>query len=185
MSHEIKPLFPAKMCGRAVTVLAKPSTRKEPPSMALDLIDSEPPGKVLVIVMDGPDGSDVAAFGGIMCTGSAARGFAGAVLDGGCRDVAEIEAMKFPVYTRGVVPSNSSGRYINVAKNQPVMCGGVEISPGDILVGDRDGVVAVPSGRAQEILQLAQELEAKEAITTKDVKRLKSIRKATQKHNRI
>lgn len=185
MSHEIKPLFPAKMCGYAVTVLAKPSGKSEPPTMALELIDTEAPGKVLVIVMDGPDGADVAAFGGIMCTGSTARGFAGAVLDGGCRDAKEIQAMKFPVFARGIVPSNSLGRYVNVAKNQPIVCGGIEVSPDDIIVGDTDGLVAVPRKQADEILRAAQELEIKEAATMKSVKELKSIRAASQKHNRI
>ncbi len=185
MSHEIKPLFPVKMAGRAVTVLSKPSTKSEPPSMALELVDTCAPGHVLVLVMDGPDGADVAAFGGIMCTGASSRGFAGAVMDAGCRDVTEIEAMNFPVFTRGIVPSNSLGRYVNTAKNAPVLCGGVTVNPGDIIIGDRDGVVVVPKEHAEEILRLAQELEAKEAITAKTVKELKSIRKAVQKHNRI
>lgn len=185
MSHEIRPLFPVKLCGRAVTVLARPSTRQEPPNMALELIDTEEPGKVLVIVMDGPDGADVAAFGGIMATGSKMRGFAGAVLDGGCRDALEIERMKFPVFTRGIVPSNSLGRYVNVAKNEPVQCGGITVCPGDIVVGDGDGVVVVPQKQATEILDVAQELETKEAMTMKSVRQLKSIRNASQKHNRI
>lgn len=185
MSHDIRPLFPTKMCGYAVTVLAEPSTKSEPPAMALELVDTEPPGRVLVIVMDGPDGPDVAAFGGIMCTGSVARGFAGAVLDGGCRDVLEIEAMGFPVYTRGIVPSNSLGRYVNIAKNEPVLCGGVRVSPGDILVGDSDGVVVVPRDEAEDVLRVAEELEAKEAVTMKAVKRLKSIREAARQHDRI
>ncbi len=185
MDHAMRPLFPAKLCGRAVTVLAKPSSESEPPKMALELIDTETPGKVLVIVMEGPDGRDVAAFGGIMCTGAAARGFAGAVLDGGCRDVSEIQARKFPVFAMGIVPSNSLGRYVNVAKNQPVTCAGVVVHPGDIVLGDLDGVVVVPRAREAEILRVAQELEAREAATIQDVIRLKSIQQASQKNQRI
>lgn len=185
MSHEIKPLFPVKLCGRAVTVRAQPSDKTEPPVMALELIDTSEPGKVLVIVMDGPDGRDVAAFGGIMCTGSVARGFAGAVLDGGCRDVREIQEMGFPVYSRSIVPTNSLGRYVNVAKNQPVICGGVEVSPGDILVGDRDGIAVVPQAYEQEVLKTAQDLEKRETATARDVIKLKSIRQASEKNKRI
>ncbi len=185
MTHEIRPLFPVKMCGYAVTVLAKPSFKKEPPTMALELIDNAPPGRVLVVVMDGEQGQDVAAFGGIMCTGCMVNGFAGAVLDGGCRDVGEIREKGFPVFTRSISPVNSVGRYVTVSKNEPVLCGGVKVCPGDIVVGDDDGVVVVPIERASEILTLAQELEAKEAVTAKAVKRLKSIRKATQQHGRI
>ncbi|RJP34167.1 MAG: RraA family protein [Candidatus Omnitrophota bacterium] len=185
MSHEMRPVFPTKMCGYAVTVLARPSTEKEPPSMALDLIDNAEPGKVLVIVMEGEEGKDVAAFGGIMCTGCVARGFAGAVLDGGCRDVAEIREMGFPVFSRSICPTNSVGRYVNTAKNEPVICGDIEVRPGDIILGDEDGVAVIPHERADEILRLAQELEVKEAVTAKAVKQLKSIRKATQQHGRI
>ncbi|MFB3785567.1 MAG: RraA family protein [bacterium] len=185
MDHDMRPVYSAPFCGRAVTVLAQPSTASEPPRMALDLIDTEAPGKVLVIVMDGPDGRDVAAFGGIMCAGAMARGFAGAVLDGGCRDAAEIQARKFPVYARGIVPSNSLGRYVNVSQNQPVTCAGVRVTPGDIVRGDSDGVVVIPQARAEEILRVAQELEIREAATVQDVFQLKSIRAASQKNQRI
>ena len=185
MSHEIRHVFTTKICGRAVTVLARPSSQNEPPKIALELIDTEPPGKVLVIVMEGPDGANVAAFGGIMGTGAQMRGFAGAVLDGGCRDVSQLQAMKFPVFSRGIVPSNSVGRYINVARNESVLCGGIPVRANDIVVGDMDGVVVIPQEREEEILRLAQELEKKEAETIESVKKLKSIQNASQKHNRI
>ena len=185
MSHEIKPVFQTKLCGRAVTVLAKPSSESQPPTMALELIDTGKPGDVLVLVFDGPDAADVAAFGGIMGTGSTARGLAGAVMDAGCRDALELKAMNFPVFAKGIVPSSSLGRYVNVSKNEPVICGDVTVHPGDIVLGDSDGVVVVPKDRAREVLQRAQELEAKEAATMKDVLRLKSIREATRKQNRI
>jgi regulator of RNase E activity RraA len=185
MSHEIKPLFPTKICGPAVTVLSTPSKEKQPPSMALDLVDHAAPGSVLVLVMEGPDGANVAAFGGIMCTGAKARGLEACVIDGGTRDLAEIEEMGFPVFAKGIVPSSSVGRYINVSKNEPVLCGGVMVHPGDLLVGDRDGIVVVPKEHAMEILLLAEELEAKESKTMRDVKRLQSIQKATQLNQRI
>ena len=120
-----------------------------------------------------------------MCTGSVERQFAGAVIDGGCRDVIEIESMGFPVFTKGIAPTNSVGRYINVGKNIPVTCGGVAVAPGDIIIGDSDGVVVVPQQFALDVLKKAQELEAKEAVTTKAVKQLKSIRKAAEQNNRI
>lgn len=185
MSHTIRPLFPVKMCGYAVTVLAQPTDEKVPPSMALDLIDTTAPGHVLVIVMDGPDGADVAAFGGIMGTGAQARQFAGAVLDGGCRDALQLEEMGFPVFTKSIVPTNSVGRYKNVAKNTPVVCGGIPVEPGDVVLGDGDGVVVVPKAHAAAVLRLALELEAKEAQTMEDVKALRSIRKASEKNQRI
>lgn len=185
MSHGIRPLFPTKLCGRAVTVLARPSDDPQPPSMALEAIDESPPGKVLVIVMEGEEGADVAAFGGIMANGAQVRGFEGAVLDGGCRDVLEITEMGFPVFARSVSPGNSVGRYINVSKNEPVVCGGVEVREGDIVIGDMDGVAVVPREHEAEILRRAQDLERREAATTRDVRRLKSIREASQRNQRI
>lgn len=185
MSHTVKPLFPAKICGPAVTVLATPSKEKAPPAMALELVDTAEPGSVLVLVMEGPDGADVAAFGGIMCTGAKARGLEATVIDGGCRDLAEIEEMGFPVFAKGIVPSSSVGRYVNVSKNEPVLCGGVMVHPGDFLVGDRDGIVVVPKDKIMDVLLKAEELEAKEFKTMQDVKKLKSIRKATEQNQRI
>ncbi len=185
MSHEIKPLFPVKMCGRAVTVRAEPSNEKQPPSMALEVIDTSPPDRVLVLAFDGEQSVDIGAFGGIMGTGSKAQNFAGAVMNAGCRDFLEIKDMGFPVFSTGLVPSSSVGRYINVAKNEPVNCGGVTVHPGDILVGDPDGVVVVPQEHEMAVLEKAEELEAKEAITTEGVIRLKSIRKAIEETDRI
>ena len=82
------------------------------------------------------------------------------MFDGGCRDVAEIEAMNFPVFARDRT-LHSVGRYINVSSNEPVLCGDVEVEPGDILVGDADGVVVVPHEHAAAVLRRAQELEAR------------------------
>lgn len=187
LSSELRPVGRyARMCGRAVTVLSRPSTDDpQPPREALRMIDEAAPGSVLVIVNEGPGGADVAAFGGIMCTGSVVRGLAGALLDGGCRDIAEIDAAGFPVFARSIVPSSSVGRYINVSASEPVTCGGVVIRPGDIIASDRDGVVAIPADRAEEVIAHAEQLEAAEAETTKAVRELKSIRKALDRTGRI
>ena len=187
LSSAIRPVGRhARMCGRAVTVLSRPSDDEpQPPTEALRMIDESDPGSVLVIVNEGPGGADVAAFGGIMCTGSVVRGLAGAVLDGGCRDVVEIEAAGFPVYARAIVPSSSVGRYVNVSANQPVTCGGVVVRAGDIVASDWDGVVVIPADHAEEVITKAEQLEAAEAETTKAVRELKSIRKALDRTGRI
>jgi regulator of RNase E activity RraA len=187
LSHEIRRMTPGKLFGRAVTVLAKPTPTGEraPPTLALEAIDEAERGSVLVIVMEGPGGADVAAVGGIMGTGCVERGIAGAVLDAGVRDVAELAELGLPVFARGAVPSTSVGRYLTVAKGVPVVCGGVEVRPGDIVAGDGDGVVVVPAERAEEVLKVARELDEREAKTMRSVRELKSVKKAIELHRRI
>ena len=79
-----------------------------------------------------------------MATTGKVRGLAGVVIDGGARDIDEIEAIGLPVFSRSVTPSTSVGRYVSVAKNVAVMCAGVMVRPGDWIVGDVTGVVVVP-----------------------------------------
>lgn len=180
LSHGIRRMTPGKLCGRAVTVLARPAPagEKAPPTLALETIDEAEPGSVLVIVMEGPEGADVAALGGIMGTACAVRGLAGAVLDAGVRDVEELEELGLPVFARGAVPSTSVGRYVTVAKGMPVICGGVEVRPGDIVVGDSDGVVVVPAERAAEVVERSLELDELERRTMRSVRELRSVKKA-------
>ncbi len=187
LSHEIRRMTSGRLCGRAVTALARPATagEKVPPTLALEAIDEAAPGSVLVLVMEGPGGADVAAIGGIMGTGCVERGLAGAVLDAGVRDVEELEGLGFTVYARGAVPSTSVGRYVTVSKGEPVVCGGVEVRPGDILAGDGDGVVVVPAERAEEVLKVARDLDERERKTMRSVRELKSVRKAIDLHRRI
>lgn len=183
MSHQIRPLFPAKIAGPAVTVLGRPSTKSVPPTHALEAIDTAPPGSVLVIVME--QGEDVAGIGGLMATAASVRGLEGAILDAGARDVAEIEALNFPVFSKSIIPSTSVGRYETVAKQIPVMAGGVEVRPGDIVVGDRDGVVVVPREKAAEVLKVAQQIDELEKKMVPEIRRLKSILKAVELFRRI
>ena len=163
LSHGIRRMSGSRLCGRAMTVLEKPASAGEraPPILATEAIDEAEPGTVLVIVVEGPGGADVAAIGGIMATGCVERGVSGAVLDGAVRDVAELEALGLPVFARGAVPSSSVGRYVTAPKGEPVVCGGVEIRPGDIVAGDADGVVVVPAEHAEEVLKVARDPAAR------------------------
>jgi regulator of RNase E activity RraA len=120
-----------------------------------------------------------------MTAGAVARRIGGAVLDAGARDVAEIREAQFPVFSRTIIPSSTVGRYVTVAINQPVVCGGVLVHPGDIVVGDADGVVVVPGGEAHEVLAAARQIEETEAKMTKAIARLRSIRKAVEEFARI
>lgn len=184
MTHDIKPIFPVKIVGPAITVLEEPTTERQPPTHALELIDHCEPGSVIVISISGF--RDVAIWGGIMTAGAVANGLEGAVLDGGVRDVEEIQRdYHFPVFSRSIVPSTTVGRFKSVASNVPVKVGGITVYPGDLMVGDRDGVVVVPSGMIEKVLQLALDIEKREQEQTKLIREAKSLIKGLEKYKRI
>ncbi len=186
MTHDMRPAFKTKFAGPAVTVQMKKEEHKEGPSASqgmLDAIDTAPAGSVYVIVM--PDGQDVAGIGGLMTTAMKFRGLAGAVVDGGVRDLPQIHRIQFPVYSRGVVPSTSINHYRFVASNVPVKCGGVTVNPNDIVTADEDGVAVVPRARAAEVLKKAQELDDTEHRMYPFIEKFRSIKEAVAKFGRI
>ncbi|MCU0774362.1 MAG: RraA family protein [Ideonella sp.] len=186
MASCIKPRINDKrICGPAATVLEAATDEFVPPQHALDLIDEAPPGSVIVIAIEGGQ-PDVAVWGGLMTAGAVANGHAGAVLDGGVRDLTEIRRdYAFPVYARDVSPGTTLGRYKTVASQVPVRVGGIVVHPGDLIVGDVDGVVVVPKDKAQEVLKMAQEIDARELEQAKLIIAEKSLRKGLAKYGRI
>jgi regulator of RNase E activity RraA len=129
---------------------------------------------------------DVAVWGGLMTAGAYARGFAGAILDGGVRDVLEIRRdYDFPVYARSISPGSTVGRYRTLGKNLKVTIGGVEVNPGDLIVADVDGIVAVPRDRAAEVLAMSQEIDRREAEQAKLIVESKSLKEGLAKYGRI
>lgn len=186
MDSYIKPRINDKrICGPAATVLESATDEFLPPQHALDLIDEASAGSVIVISIEGGQ-SEVAVWGGLMTAGAVANGHAGAVLDGAVRDLTEIRRdYGFPVYAREVSPGTTLGRYKTVASQVPVCVGGVIVHPGDIIVGDVDGVVVVPQAKAQEVLLMAQEIDARELEQAKLIIAEKSLRKGLAKYGRI
>ena len=185
MDHEIKPRINEKrVVGPAVTVLEGPTDEFVPPQHALDLIDESDPGSVMVIAIGGE--ADVAVWGGLMTAGAFANGLAGAVLDGGVRDIAEIRRdYDFPVLARSVSPGTTLGRHKTIASNVTVTCGGIEVNPGDIIVADIDGVVVVPRASAEAVLTMAQEIDKRELEQARLIVELKSLRGGLAKYGRI
>jgi regulator of RNase E activity RraA len=139
---------------------------------------------VVVIAIDGDP--DVAIWGGLMTAGAYARNLAGAILDAGVRDIPEIRRdYDFPVISRSVCPGTTLGRYKTLAANVPVVCGGVEVRPGDIVVGDVDGVVVVPRDRAAEVLEMAIEIDKRELEQAKLIVEARSLKQGLAKYGRI
>lgn len=186
MATCIKPRINDKrICGPAATVLEAATDEFVPPQHALDLIDEAPAGSVIVISIEGGE-PDVAVWGGLMTAGAVANGHVGAVLDGGVRDLTEIRRdYGFPVYARDVSPGTTLGRYRTVASQVPVRVGDVMVHPGDIVVGDVDGVVVVPRAQADEVLKMAKEIDERELEQAKLIIAEKSLRKGLAKYGRI
>jgi len=188
MSHDMRPRVDGKVVGRAVTALMRAAAPEQATAQlsarhSVGMIDAAKPGEVGVLVIE--NGLDVAGLGGLMGTAAKSRGMAGIVIDGGVRDVGEVRALGLPVYSRSVVPSSSVGRFATVANGIPVQCAGVEVKPGDIIVAGEDGVVAVPSERAAEVLKRAQEIDERETKMVPFIKQYKALTKAIEVFNRI
>lgn len=185
MSHHMRPIFPTKFAGFAVTVLLKKESNHDPNALAgmLTAIDQGPADSVYVMVVE--DGADIAGMGGLMGTAMHARNFSGAVIDGGVRDVAYLNKIGFPVYALGIVPSTSIGHYRFAGANIPVVCDGVPVNAGDIVAADADGVVVVPRNSAAQVLKLAQELDFKEHSMYAVIEKFKSIEEAVKKFGRL
>ena len=151
-----------KLCGPAFTVKVAPGDNL----MVHKAIDAAAAGDVIVV----DAGGEVthAIIGDIMSSHAEKRGVAGFVIYGAIRDSAEIGARRFPVYACGVT---HRGPYKNGPGeiNAPIALGGMVVHPGDIIVGDADGVVAVPLAHAAEILALARSQLAKETATLKAI----------------
>ena len=173
-----------KIVGPAVTVLEEPTDEPLPPQHALDAIDESEAGSVIVVSTGGK--VDVALWGGLMTAGAVANRHEAAVLDGGVRDIVEIRRdYDFPIYARTVSPGTTVGRAKTVASNVEIDMGGVKVSPGDLMVGDIDGVVAVPLANAQEVLEMAREIDEREAEQARLITESGSLREGLAKYGRI
>ncbi|MEV6167811.1 fumarylacetoacetate hydrolase family protein [Streptomyces sp. NPDC051954] len=126
------------------------------------------PGHVLV--MDARRDTSAGTIGDILALRAQQRGAAGVVTDGGLRDSAAITELGLPVYHGGEHPSVLGRRHVPWDTGMPIACGGALIQPGDLIVGDRDGVVVVPPDLAEELITDCQEQERRERFITEQVR---------------
>ncbi|RDZ37102.1 MULTISPECIES: 4-carboxy-4-hydroxy-2-oxoadipate aldolase/oxaloacetate decarboxylase [unclassified Haloferax] len=159
MDAGLRPAYDGvEMAGTAVTVKAAPGDNL----IIHKAITLTEPGDVLIIDCDGY--TDTGHVGELMCTSCQANGLAGLVIDGAYRDSREIAEMEFPVYGRGVNPQGPLKQdpgSINVT----VSVGGVSVDPGDIVIGDDDGLAVIPREGAEEVLERAHEkLSAEDSV---------------------
>jgi len=156
LSHEIKPIDPGcRLVGRALTV----DTRPDDNLMIHHALTIAKPGDVLVV--DAKGFLEAGPWGDLLTLAAMRCGIAGLVIDGAVRDANAILEMNFPVFCKGLSIKGTNKAQPGKV-NQPIICGGVHIEPGDIVIGDRDGVVAVKADQASAVLQNAATREAKE-----------------------
>lgn len=159
----IRPLSPNdRFAGRArtfsyVDIYHLPP---DPYVMEIEALDSILPGEVVIVSTAGSLRN--APWGELLSTAARARGARGAVIDGLVRDVQKIQNLGFPVFALGIKPVDSKGRGTLIAYNVPIECAGVQVSPGDLIVADYDGVMAVPAEVVPNVIRLATEKAAKE-----------------------
>ena len=185
MSHNMQPIFPTKFAGTALTVKLVKQENHDADALSgmLKAIDSGGPGAVYVMQVE--DGADIAGMGGLMGTAMFSRGFVGAVVDGGVRDLPQLKKIGFPVFSTGPVPSTSVTHYRFGGMNIPVDCGGVKVNPNDIIVADQDGIVVVPRAHAAEVLVLAEKLDNSEHSMYPFIEKFHSIQEAVKQFGRI
>jgi 4-hydroxy-4-methyl-2-oxoglutarate aldolase len=156
LGADIRPLDETRtLTGRAKTVVWAPTSRipDRPYEQEIAAVDSIQPGDVCVMAVG--RSSEIVPWGELLSTATVARGGRGAVLDGLVRDTRQIRAMGLPVFCTGRRPLDSCGRGIVVEFDVPISIDGVPIRPGDLVVGDADGVVIVPYEAEIEILSRA------------------------------
>jgi 4-hydroxy-4-methyl-2-oxoglutarate aldolase len=159
------------MVGRARTALYMDvysvTPGENPYALEIALIDSLKPGEIPVFAC-GASGR-VAPWGELLSTAAKVRGAAGALMDGGVRDIKAIRAMSFPVFHGGIAPLDSRGRGVVKAIDVPIECAGVAVAPGDLVFGDADGVVVVPQAIEADVLALAFQKITGERNTLRDL----------------
>jgi len=136
-----------------------------------------------VIVIDNSGRIDISCWGSILACGAKMKEISGVVIDGACRDVDDYLEIDFPVYARNSVVATARGRIIEEATNVMIQFGGVQVRPGDIVVGDRSGVVIIPKEKLEEVISKTEELYKKENAMIAEIKAGKSILEVDKKYN--
>ena len=156
MQPYLRPVYQgARLCGPAVTVLLQPGDNWMLHVAAEQLQQGD------VVVAACTTESDAGFFGDLLATSFRARGGVGLVIDGGVRDVAELEQLDFPVFAK-TIHSRGTVKETLGSVNIPVICAGAVVHPGDVVVGDTDGVVVVPRDKTGEVVAAAKAREDKE-----------------------
>lgn len=166
MDWRIQSVFrPVKLVGRALTISSPPTDN----SIFRQALESAEEGDVLVISRAGDQRH--ASWGGILSLAAQLQGIAGVVIDGAATDWAEITEMQFPVFCKNLSALTTRKQNLGGLLGQPIACGGVTVSPGDVILGDEDGVVVVPQADVESVLERAFAKDAQEERVRENLRR--------------
>ncbi|MCF8105673.1 MAG: 4-carboxy-4-hydroxy-2-oxoadipate aldolase/oxaloacetate decarboxylase [Desulfohalobiaceae bacterium] len=163
MDSNIRSLFKGvKVTGPAYTVM----NYSKDNLMAHYALKYANPGDVLVVTQQGSKRGS--GWGELMSLAAKVKGLAGLVIDGPVRDVSELEEIGFPIFSNGVMAEGTVKKNPG-AVNYPVCCGGQAVSPGDVILGDDDGVVVIPFSKLEKTVQKAKSIEENEVLMKKRI----------------
>lgn len=174
----IKPVTPGKhICGEAFTVHYVPCGSVK--GTVGDFLDDVKPGQVVVIDNSGREYCTV--WGDIMTFTAKHMGIEGTLIDGVCRDIAGIKEQDYPVFSKNVYMVTGKDRVTVDYVNKPVSVSGVQVCPGDLIIADDSGAIAVPAGVAEKVLEIAEGIENTEQKIIAEVKNGSMLRTARAK----
>jgi len=177
----IRPMYDCpKITGRAVTI--KITAAGAVPSryhLGVRAIDAAGAGDVIIIDNRGDLNNN--CWGEILSMGSKMKGISGVVVDGAARDIDACKEFGFPVYARGTVPITARGRIMEESFNEVIRVGDVQVSPGDIVMADINGVIVIPIGKLDEVLTAAETILEKEIAMIEELKKGTSMLEVDQK----
>ena len=183
MDPSIRPLVPSmRTWGEAVTAYFETVTEvpEKPFQMEMEVIDDLKEGQVIVSQCNSRELS--AAWGGLLSNAAIGRKASGVITDGGARDYNEVVGLNFPTFCRGLTPYDSLGRMDVVDRDITIVCGGIRISPEDLVYADVDGVVVVPQEMTDEVIARAWEKVQGESKVREELRSGASVVKTFEKY---
>jgi regulator of RNase E activity RraA len=184
MTNEIRLLAGTRLVGPAVTIhLVRDETASltEAGLAAIKLLETAPAGSVVVAALD--DEKSFAVFGSNLAALARTHKLAGFVIDGSVRDLRDIRRLDFPTFARGGAPGSAGGHYRLEGVNVPIQCGGIQVNPGDYVVGDEDGIAVAPKERYQDVLAAARKIQSDKQAMLPLIEKHGSYLKALQERN--
>jgi 4-hydroxy-4-methyl-2-oxoglutarate aldolase len=171
----LHPMWPCpRIVGRVITVKLKRAGGERPARhLGTAAVEAATPGDVIVIDHGGR--LEAAGWGGILSLAAKLKGVAGVIVDGACRDVDESRDVGLPIFARAGTPVTARGRIVEESFNEPIRIGHAAVLPGDLVIADWSGVVFVSRARADEIIQTAEEIAAREAQMAEAVRAGRSV----------